>query len=337
MLGIAALVSSIAPQANAQELGPFRTQTIELEAGWNAVYLSIEPTQSDPDVLFEGTPIEIAATYFRPSTSMQFIDKPNDVLADRSAWSVWYAPERDDAVLSDLYSIQAHRSYLVYTEADYTWELYGTPFFDRTLWQPNGFSLVGFNIDLGEQPTVANFFSGADAHQPLNIYQMQGGKWLLLNQPESTLMQPGVAYWTESDGASDFSGPLHVDFDSSASGGIVFTPDSSFQDVVLKNTSLFPQELSLTLEAGETGEIPVAYVIRALNTGDAPIENLTVQFPDSLSIGPLEPGASFALTLKVDQSAVTEPLMATTLRIASDAGQLVDVPLLSIRRDLLND
>ena len=79
---------------------------------------------------------------------------------------------------------------------------------------------------------------------------MQAGKWALITEPESTIMEPGAAYWTESDGASDFSGPLYVDFDSSATGGMVFTPDTSVQNIIFKNVSLFPQELSLTLQAG---------------------------------------------------------------------------------------
>ena len=52
-------------------IGPFRTQTIQLEAGWNAVYLEIEPRKGEPSALFAGTPIEIAAAYMRPVTAME--------------------------------------------------------------------------------------------------------------------------------------------------------------------------------------------------------------------------------------------------------------------------
>jgi|GEM_PF-2094567 len=60
-------------------VGPFRTQTIQMEAGWNAVYLEIEPLKGAPSELFAGTPIEIAASYFRPVTPMGFIDSPDEV------------------------------------------------------------------------------------------------------------------------------------------------------------------------------------------------------------------------------------------------------------------
>lgn len=64
-------------------VGPFKTQTIDLRAGWNAIYLELEPLQAEPNVLFDGTPIEIAASYFRPVTSMEFFESPSQLLGDR--------------------------------------------------------------------------------------------------------------------------------------------------------------------------------------------------------------------------------------------------------------
>lgn len=319
---------------DADGLGPFLTQTLNLKAGWNAVYIYLEPQVGDPDDLFSGTPISIVATYFRPSTSMQFIDNPNAILDDRNAWSVWYAPDRDDTLLTDLYSIQSHRAYLVYSESVYTWQLQGTPFFGRTEWHANSFNLVGFHTNPADIPTVASYFNNASAHLPLQIYTMNSGKWVRVINPESTQMSPGAAYWAHSKGASNFSGPLRVDFPTSAAGGIPFTVDQDTTNLTVKNVSEFPLELTVTLEAGNTGLIPLAYLVRALNTTDAPMETLSIGFPQSLSIGPLEPGQSFALSLQVVQSEVTVPAMSTTLRIATDSGQLVDVPLILYREDL---
>lgn len=329
------------PMAHGQVLseegvGPFRTQTIELEAGWNAVYLEIEPLDSDPGALFHGTPIEIAAAYFRPVTPMEFIDSPNEILPDRKSWSVWYAPERDDAILSNLYTIQSHRGYLLYSEEAFTWTLSGSPFYGSALWHPNAYSLVGFPIDANAPPTLANFFSGSTAHTPLKIYRLDGGHWVLVTNPEEVLMESGVAYWTYSEGASQFRGPLQVDFVNRSAGGLIFFESSGVRQLEITNVASYPQHLTLTFQPGTTGLLPMAYVLRVLNGPNQPIEQISVPFPQTLRLGPIEPGQAFSLDLEVVQDEVTVPVQSATLSIVSDAGQHAEVPLVSIRRDLGN-
>ena len=53
-----------------------RTQTINLQKGWNSVYLQVSPTNREPNAVFANTPIEIAATYFALDKSVQYIQNP---------------------------------------------------------------------------------------------------------------------------------------------------------------------------------------------------------------------------------------------------------------------
>lgn len=331
---VSATSSGYGQALNEEGVGPFRTQTIQLEAGWNAVYLEIEPLKGEPSALFAGTPIEIAAAYFRPVTAMEFIDSPTDVLPDRKGWNVWYAPAREDALLSNLHAIQAHHAYLLYTETAYTWALRGTPFHASAQWHPNAFSLVGFPIDAAEQPTVANFFAGSAAHNPLKIYRLVNGSWALITNPSQVMMKPGAAYWVYSKGASGFRGPLTVDFKTRAAGGLVFKDAADTKQLEIRNVSSFPQDLTLTLQAGKNGLLPLAYVVRVLDGPNQPIESVSVPFPSSLELGPLEPGQAFLLDLEVAQEAVTAAVMGTTLSISTTAGPRIEVPLISIRADL---
>ncbi|MGZ0707127.1 hypothetical protein ACWPKO_02180 [Coraliomargarita sp. W4R53] len=322
-------------QVGAAGVGPFRTQTIQLKAGWNAVYLEVEPLDTEPSVLFLETPIGIAAGYFRPSTSMEFLDSPADLIGDRKGWSVWYAPERDDALLTDLYSMQAHRAYLIYSNEDYTWSLRGIPYFDSVQWYANSFCLVGFQIDAANAPTLSNFFAGAAAHQPLNIYRMVDGRWARISAPAATLMESGVAYWAQSTGASDFSGPFEVNFSGAAVGGLVFTEASQQRRLEITNVSDYPQDFSISLEAGETGLIPLAYIIQGLNASANVMDSISVPFPAELVVRSIEPGEAFALELEVFSELVSANKLGSNLVITSDAGLRVDVPILSIRSDLL--
>ncbi len=332
----AVIVGMLGTSLAAQEsspLGPFRTQVIELKAGWNSVYLEIEPLSTDPDELFEGTPIEIAAAYLRPVTSQQFVESPSDALNDRKGWNVWYQEDRPDALLSDLYAINAHGAYLLYSETDYTWQLQGVPYFGSATWHPNAYSLIGYPIDAAEAPTIENFFAGVGAHAELKVYQMVDGRWNLITEPASTLMESGVAYWTYSKGASEFAGPLQVDFKTESLGGLIFTANIGMQQLVLTNVSPFPQQLTLNLEAGASGLIPLAYQVTEVN-GDEPLNTSNRPLNDGMTIGPVESGASVILNLEVVRSEVSQSLMTTTVVVASDAGVRIEVPIVSARTDL---
>lgn len=314
--------------------GPFRTQAIELEAGWNAVYLEIEPLESDPTALFADTPLEIVAAYFRPVSSAEFIDSPNELISRRENWSVWYAPDREDTLLSNLYSILGHRSYLIYVEEAFTLSITGIPSLGAAKWHPNAYNLVGFQIESSEQPTMENFFSGSDAQSDLKVYRMIDGRWALVSDPASTLVEPGAAYWAYSEGASQFTGPLEVSVARSTVSGLVFTEESSSSQIVIKNVSTYPQNLSFELSPGNAGLLPLNYVVTVINPGESALEKTSLPLPQTMELGTLEPGQAFALDVEVDQSEVTEPLLSALFTITSDAGVRRQIPIVSIRRDL---
>src|SRR5437764_1365313 len=82
-----------------------RTQTINLQKGWNSVYLQVSPTNREPNAVFANTPIEIAATYFALDKSVQYIQNPGSTGWNKEGWSVWYASNRSDAFLSSLHAV----------------------------------------------------------------------------------------------------------------------------------------------------------------------------------------------------------------------------------------
>ena len=327
--------STVHSQASADAVGTLRTQAIDLEAGWNAVYLEIEPLETNPSALFAGTPIEILASHFRPSTPMEFIDNPAELIGERKSWSVWYAPERDDALLSDLYSVRAHRGYLIYSNETFTWNVVGSPYFGAVEWYANSHCLVGFQSDPINAPTLASFFSGARAHTPLRIYQMVEGRWERVTDPASTLMESGEAYWVYCEGASDFAGPFQIDFAGASSGGLIFNENSQQRRIEVTNVADYPQDFALTLQPGANGRIPLAYVVRGLNASERVLDDINVPFPETLTITSIEPGESFGLDITILGGQVNAATLGSNLVVTSDAGMRADVPILSIRKDLL--
>ncbi|PXA05113.1 hypothetical protein DDZ13_03895 [Coraliomargarita sinensis] len=337
VIGIA--FSLLANQLQAQDtesVGPLRTQTIELKAGWNAVYLDLEPTNAAPNDFFAGTPVGIAAAYFRPATSMEFIESPADLLGDRKNWSMWYAPGRDDHLLTDLYRMQAHQAYLIFSEEAHTFTVTGTPFYGTATFYPNTFSLVGFPIHASEAPTLGNFFAGSEPHEDMRIYTLKEGRWSLITEPASYLMEPGSAYWVFSEGASEFSGPFSVSFSGSGNGGMFYRQETGAREIVVRNEASYPQAIRIGLEAGSTGQLPLAYRVRIVNAPEEPLTATSVSMGNGLELGTLEAGQAVKLAIEVEQSQVNAALMSTTLVFTSDAGLRVDVPILSLRPDLAN-
>ena len=68
MASLLALVS-LAPcghgASSAAPLAALREQVIPLRAGWNAVFVEVEPVESEPARVLAGLPVEILAGFFR--------------------------------------------------------------------------------------------------------------------------------------------------------------------------------------------------------------------------------------------------------------------------------
>ncbi|MCZ7650504.1 MAG: hypothetical protein M5U13_04795 [Thermoanaerobaculia bacterium] len=71
-----------------------RTQTFELQPGWNAVYLEVRPEPNDAESVFGGLPLASAWTWNPRVGRVEFIDDPDERLIDSPAWQ-GYFPGRD--------------------------------------------------------------------------------------------------------------------------------------------------------------------------------------------------------------------------------------------------
>src|SRR5262245_29971826 len=101
------------------------TQTKVLKAGWNAVFLEVEPVQRDPAKLFADTPVEVVAAFFPQTHPTTYIKNPGDAPWREEGWRVWYAPNREDGFLADLYAIHGNQAYLIYSQTSFAWSVKG--------------------------------------------------------------------------------------------------------------------------------------------------------------------------------------------------------------------
>lgn len=173
------------------------TQTFELEAGWNAIYLEVEPVNGSRMItraLQAGEPtpeagdnayashelstmewvfrevmdeVESVWTWNTRGTTMDFIVHPGEGLWDAAGW-VKYFPEgsvgpdgESRAFLTDLVTLHAHRGYLVHVDDSapdsVLLKVVGVPQVGRPPRGTGEYNLFGFPIHPVAAPDLATF------------------------------------------------------------------------------------------------------------------------------------------------------------------------------------
>lgn len=189
------------------------TQTLNLHAGWNAVWLEVAPANAQISAALSGLPIESVWTYRDRLSATDFIQNPGEPTWNRDRWLAYVPTNRIESINNDLFTLQGNRAYLINATTAFTLRLTGRPSLLFPAWTPDAYTLRGFSVDPSKLPTFLNFFKWGSAHfdSTLNrlekIYRLDaGGTWTLVKS--SDLIQSGEAYWVYSRGASDYVAPL---------------------------------------------------------------------------------------------------------------------------------
>jgi len=146
------------------------TQTFQLKTGWNSVFLELSPEDPNPDNIFTGTPVDQVVSYFPDNSPVQFIKDPEESDWKKPGWSRWVAPERPEALLKNLFELQADQAYLIFCKSDYVWTVSGIPGTGKQKWIPDAYNLTGFHVNPETPPTFAQYFEGSQAHSDMKIF-----------------------------------------------------------------------------------------------------------------------------------------------------------------------
>jgi hypothetical protein len=325
LIGLAALGFTLAVPASAQ---PTRTQTLQLQRGWNAVYLEVIPTNADPASVFAGAPVNIVATFLGVETSVQFIRDPAAIGWKKEGWGVWYAPRRPDSFLTSLHAMTGYRAYLIQAERDFTWNVEGHVELSRVVWKADSYNFTGFTLDPASPPTFDQFFGGSKAHRSSRIFRLENDHWSLVTNPTGTVMRASEAFWVECKGGSDYQGPLRI---KSPDGNRLSFGDRIQSHLMVANESRDPAAVEVeTIGAG--AGLPLAYTISAIT--DKGTQDEDTDLPSRHAFGTLEAGAGSSLRLKVRRDRMNSPTGSALLKISNGAGALVWVPVTARRDDL---
>ncbi|MDF7807665.1 hypothetical protein P4E94_09475 [Pontiellaceae bacterium B12219] len=190
------------------------TQTVQLDAGWNAVWLTIQPVPSSCDTVFANADVDCVQLWARQTGGEEFSTDPMEVLDRAADWQIWRPKSHPDALLNDLENLVAGKAYLIHATAAVSLELSGRAQLVEPDWLANSMSLTG--LPAKEGTSFSDFLKytdevGVDSSDGGSIYEvLSTGNHLKVYMPGDTAIVPGTAYWIKTLNEFDYAGPVSV-------------------------------------------------------------------------------------------------------------------------------
>ncbi|MBF0452261.1 MAG: hypothetical protein HQK75_16280 [Candidatus Magnetomorum sp.] len=299
--------------------GLTRIQTIDIHAGWNAIFLEVEPDQPDPDLLFAETSIKQVLAYYTKISPVQYIQSPDEIEFKQNGWYRWVPSEHPESILNNLHRLQANHAYLVFSETNYTWNLTGTPFFQNRIWQPDSFNFTGFHVDPQAPPTFFQFFEGSKSHEKLIIYTLNQNNWEKIEYPSETNITSGKAYWVYCTGGSEYQGPMKIILPS-PDNALSYYLTNPLYEIRIVNQS--PNPLSFTmmplLNTNENNTpVPLSIIIYS-DTMQKGFEPFTAYTPENS----IEAGDFSQIKLAIRRKEINQDSVSNLLKIMDDVGDV---------------
>lgn len=297
--------------ASCAEAEVFSEQNVSLIKGWNAVYLTVGPTNSASEV-FSAWPVDWVAAYDPAmfQKTKQYSGEGSNEGTERPGYNIW---RRGNDGVSTLFGVPAGSVYVCFATNAWNGIVRGVPRAPRFTWHKSSdeesMNFAGFSVY--EPTTLEGYFSGLDVGN--STFRRYYGN----NPADPTL---GVVYQTETFGrgsvivmdskrVSDWSGVLYV----SPASGIDFGDSVSKAEMSVRNDGEEARTVSVRIKAQmpteqqlEIPTVPLGLKWRdassAANLGEW--ADVSPSFPFSKS---LEPGETLKLELALDRSVYASP------------------------------
>jgi hypothetical protein len=269
---VAVAASAIAVSSHAQ----WRTQTVSLNPGWNAIYLEVQPEPSLLDWVFTNSAIESVWKWDRRFSHIQYVTDPYTLLPEDPHWLVWLPTNDARRFLSRLFELQGDQAYLVKVATNtppFTVPVKGRVIIPPADWFPHGLNLKGFPVHTNNPPTFSDFFKftpEVDLTKGVNnqLFTINSaGRGVTIVQPARDKITPGRAYWVGCARDPKYMGPLHVV--PSGGGAVDFGSTAIRQELTIYNVlSTTALAVRVTQEESEpapegfpelAGPVPLSY------------------------------------------------------------------------------
>lgn len=289
-------------------------QAITLKPGWNAIYVELEPQNNQISDVFAGIPVESVWRWLPKGLGKDFVVDPAEGLLSVDGWYGYFPEPRPEAFLSNLYTISANTPYLVKLDGtvNKTITISGKPILRKKKWTTNGYTLIGFPLVGGDEPSFGDFFATSEAHNDQPIYRLtQQGQWELVANPYLSAMKAGESYWVYTEGTSKFQGLINVTVEQGES--IEYRAAFTEIDIILTNLSDVPNFMTINRVNGNS--MPMKFLNVDPETGEQAWPNLP-----NVKVYEVQPGEDRIVTLAVDRANFLEERMEQVLSVTNEQG-----------------
>lgn len=299
------------------------SQSFALKAGWNAIYLYVQPEPRDLDAVFTHLPVDMVYKWQRPEAAIQFDVDPGHPFPRPGDWQTWYPLGSEREFLRNFGDLLANQAYYVHVTnaSGCALNLKGTPVLNPYAWPGNAYSLYGLPVPSSSAPTFTDFFSAsADIPTPYGaasrIYSVStGGYEYAVFQPNIQAPVRGQAYWILCNQVSSYAGPLSVQIEGQDGGWLDFRGGTAPKTIAVRNHStnatrrvVLRQQASEAAPGGDypavAGAVPLLY--GAMNWDP---DNLGVQYVPlpAATTNVLAPGGVLKIALRPNPAALANP------------------------------
>lgn len=325
------------------------TQTINLKAGWNAVYLHVDPSHDTLENLVGAdisNPIIEVWLWAPPSSTLQFVQSPQQPV-EGAQWMSWNRNSADAQLLQRLVGNSAYLVRVGTNVSSYVWTIKGKPLPPTYEWTTTGLNFLGFPTVPTGAPTFESFLSKApELQQNAEIYHYPGGELgtgnpARLYSLRTAKVNRGQAYWIRSGTTYNrYFAPFEVAM--SGLRGVNYGDVLNAASFRLRNLTASNITVTLRLIASETppsgqtnlAGTPPLIVRGALNTSDLTYAytNLSVGGTHTWALAPKgASGSEVEVVLGLDRvtmGGTVGSLFAGVLRLTDSFGQSqMDVPV----------
>ena len=297
ILSVALLTGACAMAANADSVKA--SQSIQLAEGWNAVYLTVAPTNT-PDAFFAEWPVDFVAAYDQSAflETKQYSASNTTEGVQKSGYRIWH---RGDPGATSLHGLAANTVYLCFATNAMKKTVYGVPRAPRISWHASAAdgtrNLVGLSV--WQETAISNYFAGVDAG--CSEYKQFYGKDAA--QPKQgrcsvgEKLGMGNVLVVDATKVSDWSGALYV----SPMTGINFGTNATLAALSVRNDGATSRNVCVALKTGFGAEIPPGLKIKNASTVLGSSDWREFQADDAIT-NKLEAGETLTLSLALDRT-----------------------------------
>jgi hypothetical protein len=156
------------------------SQTIHLKPGWNAVFLEVDPSPNDSEIVFFEVPVVSVWMWNKRFQSIQYIQDPQVLMPEQPEWLCYFPPSSSESMLTNLHIIMGGNAYLIKLDGDaeFDWIVQGVPRIRKHEWFNNSYNFAGFYIDPASPPRFQEFFASDEALSGQPVYELNSeGHW----------------------------------------------------------------------------------------------------------------------------------------------------------------